>query len=141
MLAQINSLLLNEGNLGHIRALGTDQCDWWVTKALDLLLPKLRDDRLIFFEYVNLGGDLFPTARQMEDMWTHQQNIQNLRSTYIVPQFVGYLRSNHLRLRDVLCQVNNLVIREENRNIYSAELINWPLDSLDLSFLRLVSSV
>ena len=137
VLARISSLVSNkEGNLSHIRVLKTDQCDWWMTKALDLLLPKLRDDRLIIFEYGDLGGDLFPTARQMEHMWTHQRNIQNLRSTYIAPQLVGYLRRNHLRPRDVLRQINDLAIGEENRDIYSAESINWPLENLDTSFLR-----
>ena len=137
VLARINSLLLNEEEkLHHIRVLRTDECDWWVTKALDLLLPKLSDDRLVFFEYGDLGGDLFPTTRQMEYMWTHQRKIQNLRSAYIAPQLVSYLRRNHLRPRDVLRHVNDLVIREENREIYSAASINWPLDNLDISFLR-----
>lgn len=137
VLARINSLLLNEEKkLRHIRILKTNECDWWMTKALDLLLPKLMDDRLISFEYSDLGGDLFPTTRQMEYMWTHQRKIQNLRSTYIAPQLVAYLRKNHLQPRDLLRNVNSLVIREENRDIYSAESINWPLDNLDISLLR-----
>lgn len=137
VLARINSLLSNEQEkLRHIRILRTNECDWWMTKALDLLLPKLMDDRLMVFEYSDLGGDLFPTKRQMEHMWTHQRNIQNLRSTYITPQLVGYLKKNHLQPRDVLRHVNNLVIREENRDVYSSESVNWPLANLDLSLLR-----
>ena len=66
------------GKLKPYQGLKTGQCDWWATKALDLLLPKLGDGRLIIFEYGDLGGDPFPTARQMEHMWTHRRNIQNL---------------------------------------------------------------
>ena len=94
----------------------TDECDWWVNKPLDSLSPKLRDNRLMNFEYADLGGDIFPTARQMEYMWTPRRNIQN-----------------HLRPRNVLRQVSDLLIREGNRDFYIAESINWPLDSLEIS--------
>lgn len=50
----------------------SEECDWWARGVLDLLLPKAEGGRLMKIEYGDLGGDLFPTVRQMEYMWTHK---------------------------------------------------------------------
>ncbi len=141
LLARVNSLLLcdrKNDNLLYVRNITTDHCDLRVTKALDALLPRLRDDFLIRFRHRNYGADHFPTAQQMEFIWSHQRNLQNLRSTYIVPTLVNLLARKQMPPSRFLRSVTHAELIEAPGEEYNPLSIQWPLENLDLSRLTLL---
>lgn len=146
-LARLKSLILGKQNLGHTRILMISEYDWYMGNILDIsLMPKFEDNCFIEFYYGSnhissayghyppLFGN-FPDTRQMELLWSRQQNIQTFHSTHICTM-LRFMRKNPQKAKAILKSVNELILVQKHRRGQRTDLITWPLENFAMSTLR-----
>lgn len=146
-LARLKSLILGKQNLGHTQILMISEYDWYMGNILDTsLMPKLEDSCFIEFyyegnnissaygNYATLFGN-FPDTRQMELLWSRQQNIQTFHSTHICTM-LRFMRKNPHRAKAILKSVNELILIQKHKRGERPDLITWPLENIAMSSLR-----
>lgn len=141
VMQRIESLLIQPVNLRFVRILVTPLLGSEETQLLDRVLPLLQRDSLTQFRFSTVSADHFPTARQMQFMWTNQKKIKYVKLySYMVPVFEELLKKHEPSRIAWLKSVTDLHIIDcgykWGKNIQS--MICWPLKNLDLSGLRMM---
>lgn len=94
LLGKISSLLSAPSNLRFIRILNTGPFSKRTTVAMDALLPHLRLNALIKFNFSTSSKDLLPTGRQLQFLWYRQRKLQNLQlCTEHIPFLMEFLKA------------------------------------------------
>lgn len=130
-------------NLGFVRTLTTCDVVLEAVDAMDLLLPKLREDSLQRFEYTTCHSyevsreQWFPTSKQIEHIWAHQRKIQNLSFPCFHTdegwmEFLGKCASQAILL-DSVTEFHLFGTDEMSLSLQS------PLDHIDTARLRRLS--
>lgn len=79
LLARIRSLLSALSNLQFIRILNIGCFGPQTTKAIDALLPQLKENGLIELNFWDNPDNFFPTPEQICLLWSRQKKLQNIQ--------------------------------------------------------------
>lgn len=137
---KIDILLIQPANLRLVRILKTSRMTPEDSLLMDQLLPQLRKDFLKEINFVSASVEKFPTPKQIEFLWCHQKNLQNLElKLHMIPWLDKFSKELKPSQSDILKFFSNLEISnklsEWNRPSTQKGLL-WPLQNLDLSVLR-----
>lgn len=138
MVERIKALLVGSANLRFIRILKTPRFGPEATQLMDRVLPLLRKDFLTEFSFSTTSSRHFPTPMQMQFLWAHQENLQNLKLySHMVPSLEEFLELEPSRSA-LLRSFTKLDISDKFDGIplnFRAIMI-WPLRNLDLRVLQ-----
>lgn len=143
---RIKALLSNKKNLQYIRILVTSECNTKVTNLLNKLLKNLTKDQLLELHYGNKGlqtknalvfrtENLFPSAEQMELVWTRQRKLQTCYSKHLSTLFRA-LNKNKLEANIILSPLKELILIEEQLDPRLIGLVKKSLQNGYMSELR-----
>lgn len=109
LLSRVNSLLSAPSNLRFIRILNTGRFGLRTTDAIHALLPQLRVDALIEFNFSSSCAENFPTGRQLQLLWCRQKNLQNFHlCTFHIPFLVDFFKKTKLPINSLTKAVTKL---------------------------------
>lgn len=95
MLSKIHSLLIKPSNLCFFKVLKTGWQGYKSTILMNEVLPLLRRDSLIKFEYFTGSKFCFPTPRQLDSVYSCQKRLQGLQlHSHMVPWFAELEREH-----------------------------------------------
>lgn len=143
---RIKALMSNKKNLQHIRVLITSECDTKVTNLLNKLLKNLIEDQLLELHYGNKGllsrnaivhrtENLFPSAEQMELIWSRQKKLQTIYSQHL-STLSRALNANRLEANVVLSPLKEMILIEEQLDPRLIDLVKRSLQNGYIPALR-----
>lgn len=148
MLSKIHSLI-KPANLCLVRVLKTGWQGYKSTILMNEVLPLLRMDSLIRFEYFTGSKFCFPTPRQLDSLYSRQKRLQRLQlHSHMVPWFAELEREHiqnvlleSLTEGDIGDRVNSSAITPDQvywlfRNVKFCLLKRLSLNGQDSSFVQ-----
>lgn len=135
-LSKVHSLLVQPANLCFIKVLKTGWFGLKSTILMDEVLPLLRKDSLIKFNYFTDSKYCFPTPLQLESLCSRQKSLRELK---LYPHMVSWLKRKPSQ--DVLLRSFTKVYigRSMESSSMSPDKLCWPLKNLDLCLLKSLS--
>lgn len=139
ILSKIHSLLIQPANLCFVKVLKTGCFGLKSTNLMDEVLPLLRKDSLIKFNYSTYSKYCFPTPLQLEFLCNRQKHLRELR---FYPHMVTWLKKLKQKPSQnvLLKSFTKFYIGDgiESSSMTSDKLC-WPLRNLNLCLLKKLS--
>lgn len=138
LLRRIASLLSGRSNLQFTRILNTGKFGRRSTLAIDALLPHLRQNALIEFNFSTIREDDFLTGRQLQLLWRRQKKLRNFQlCTHHIPFMMDLLKDAKHPLSSLTKSVTSLkLINNERYFSEEADELLLSLPVLVMSRLR-----
>lgn len=135
LLARISSLLSAPSNLQFIRILNIGCFGPQTTKAIDALLPQLKENGLIEFNFWDNPDNFFPTPEQLCLLWSRQKNLRNIQ---LCSDHVEFLRDFFEQTQEPRNCLPKSFTRLGLANFHQlpSDVLLLPLNIVDISRLR-----
>lgn len=135
LLARISSLLSAPSNLQFIRILNIGCFGPQTTKAIDALLPQLKENGLIEFNFWDNPDNFFPTPEQICLLWSRQKNLQNIQlCTHHIQSLVDFFGQTQELRKSLPKSFTRLGLA--NFHELASDVLLLPLKIVDVSCLR-----
>ena len=135
LLARISSLLSAPSNLQFIRILNIGCFGPQTTKAIDALLPQLKENGLIEFNFWDHPDNFFPTPEQICLLWSRQKNLRNIQ---LCSHHVEFLIDFFEQTQEPRNCLPKSITRLGFANFHelTSDVLLLPLNIVDISRLR-----
>lgn len=135
LLTKISSLLSAPSNLQFIRILNIGCFGPQTTKAIDALLPQLKENGLIKFSFWDNPDNFFPTPEQICLLQSRQKNLQNIQlCTHHIQSLVDFFGQTQEHRNRLPKSFTGLGLA--NFHELTSDVLLLPLNIVDVSCLH-----